>query len=128
ESDELIQQGLAEQVGAGNLTPTGHLLSRSALAEADAIRQVGDLAANVEARVYFVHVSSAEGVDAVAGLKRRRDLVFGETCVQYLFLDDSVYRRANGELWICSPPIRSTEHQFALWSALRAGILDVVST
>ncbi|MHB8502504.1 MAG: dihydropyrimidinase [Candidatus Acidiferrales bacterium] len=128
ESDDLIQRGIADQVAVGNLSPTGHALSRSPLAEAEAIRTVGDLALAAGARVYFVHVSSADGAEAVAELKRRRDAVVGETCVQYLFLDESVYGRPNGELWICSPPIRSAQHQAALWRALRAGILDAVST
>jgi dihydropyrimidinase len=128
ESDDVIQRGIADQVANKNLKPTGHALSRSPLAEADAIRNVGDLAAKAGTRVYFVHVSSADGADAVADLKRRRSAVVGETCVQYLFLDDSVYGRSDGERWICSPPIRSTQHQSALWSALRAGILDAVST
>jgi dihydropyrimidinase len=128
ETDDLIQRGVADQVAAGNLGPSGHLLSRPAAAEASAIRQVADLASRSGAQVYFVHVSSADGAQAIAEAKGRREQVLGETCVQYLLLDDSVYYRPDGELWICSPPIRSAGHQAALWDALRAGVLDVVST
>src|SRR5207247_2130947 len=128
ETDVLIQEGIAREVGAGNLGPRGHLSSRSARAEADAIAEVGAAAAAIGATVYFVHVSSKDGVEAVGEHKRLGRRVLAETCMQYLFLDDSVYDRLDGELWICSPPIRSTTHQAALWNGLVAGILDAVST
>jgi len=57
------------------------------------------------------HVSSAEGAEAVRQARRRGQAVQAKTCVHYLFLDDDVYDRPDGELWICSPPIRSQEHQ-----------------
>src|SRR6185437_11033265 len=125
---ELIQHGIAEQVAARNLGPDGHPRSRSARAEADAIEKVGMIAANAGADLYVVHVSSREGMEAVAALKRGRGGIVAETCTQYLFLDESVYRRPDGELWICSPPIRSLSDQAALWDGLVAGVFDVVST
>ena len=128
ETDDLIHDGIAREVAAGNLGPAGHLRSRSAAAEADAVRRVGALAAQNGAALYIVHVSSRDGMNAVAGLKRAGQDVVAETCVQYLFLDESVYGRPDGELWICSPPIRSSRDQAALWNGVQAGVFDAVST
>lgn len=128
ETDSLIEQGIATEVAAGRLGPRAHATSRTTLAEADAIRSIGDLAADAGARVYFVHVSSAAGAAAVSEQRRLGRSVLAETCTQYLFLDDSVYDRPGGELWICSPPIRPRRDQEELWHRLDDGTLDVVST
>jgi dihydropyrimidinase len=128
ETDGIIEAGVASQVTAGNLGPRGHLASRPAAAEEDAIIRVAGLAEKVGARVFFVHVSSGEGAEAVRATRLAGYPVQAETCVQYLFLDDSVYGRPDGELWICSPPIRSLEHQSALWTALEDGTLEIIST
>jgi dihydropyrimidinase len=45
-----------------------------------------------------------------------------------LFLDEGVYAREDGELWVCSPPIRSTEDREALWRLLGDKALEIVST
>ena len=128
ETDGIIEAAMADEVAAGHLGPRGHAASRPAVAEEDAIIKVADLAGKAGARVFFVHVSSAEGAEAVRQARRRGQAVLAETCVHYLFLDDDVYDRPDGELWICSPPIRSQEHQHALWNALEDNTFDLVST
>lgn len=128
ETAALINAGIADQVGRGMLEPPGHLHSRTARAEADAIETVAAFARREDARVFFVHVSSDEGAAALRQARLDGSGVLGETCVQYLFLDAGVYDRPDGELWICSPPVRERRHQVALWQALREGVLDLVST
>jgi len=128
ETESLIQKGIADCVAAGNLTPYAHLLSRSALAEADAVRSICDLAAETDIPVYIVHVSSAEGAAEVRERRISGQRVYAETCTQYLYLDDATYHRPHGELWVCSPPIREHKHQEALWKALAAGTFDIIST
>jgi dihydropyrimidinase len=115
-------------VAGGRLGPSGHAASRSAHAEALAIRTIAEMGGELAARLFFVHVSSAEGVDAVRWARGQGGRVNAETCIQYLLLDDGVYDRPDGELWICSPPIRSQADQRALWEALEDGTLDLVST
>ena len=56
--------------------------------------------------------------------------IHGETCPQYLLLEDSVYDRLDfeGAAFVIAPPIRPRGHQETVWSALKAGILQVVAT
>jgi dihydropyrimidinase len=128
EANDVIEAGIAGEVTAGRLGPRGHATSRSAQAEALAIRAVAEMGAEFSTRLFFVHVSSAEGVDAVRWARAQGWPVNAETCVQYLLLDDRVYDRPDGELWVCSPPIRSQADQQALWEGLGDGTLDLVST
>src|SRR5207302_754026 len=75
ETDGIIEAAMADEVAAGHLGPRGHAASRPAVAEEDAIIKVADLAGKAGARVFFVHVSSAEGAEAVRQARRR-----GQAC------------------------------------------------
>lgn len=128
ETDSLVREGIDEAVRRAELGPRGHAMSRTPLAENDAVRSISDLALDTAATVYFVHISSAPSVATLAERRGRGERIFSETCPHYLFLDESVYDRPAGQRWICSPPIRSAAHRAALWDGLRAGVIDAVSS
>jgi dihydropyrimidinase len=56
--------------------------------------------------------------------------VFAETCPQYLYLslDDLARPGFEGAKYVASPPLRTPDHQAALWRGLRTDDLSVVST
>ncbi len=80
--------------------------------------------------LYFVHVSSAEALDAIADARRSGLPVFAETCPHYLYLDVAELDRPweEGTDFVCAPPLRTREHRDRLWWALSAGDLSVVSS
>ncbi|WP_049569065.1 dihydropyrimidinase [Nocardiopsis sp. SBT366] len=124
--DVLVEQALAE----GRTDPRYHGEVRRALLESEATHRAIQLARVAGAPLYVVHVSATE---AVAELARARDLglnVFGETCPQYLFLstDNLAEPGFEGAKYVCSTPLRPSEHQEHLWRALRTNDLSVVST
>ena len=94
-------------------------------AEAIAVNTAARLAAIAGVRLYVVHVSSAEGLAEVAGLRAAGHDVIGETTSPYLCLDTT---DANGLLLKMVPPIRDPEHRAALWEGLRAGVLTSIGT
>jgi dihydropyrimidinase len=128
ETDSMVRAGIAVALERGQLGPLGHAASRTPEAEADAVGAIADLAASAGARVYFVHISSAQSVAVIRARRAAGARIFAETCPHYLFLDGEVYARHDGQRWICSPPIRSAEHRLALWDGLRDGVLDTVSS
>ena len=55
----------------------------------------------------------------------------GETCPQYLGLNDAVYDPEGGfevAKFVCSPPIRDIDQVEALWSTVEDGLLQQVSS
>ncbi|MGW4376972.1 dihydropyrimidinase [Streptomyces albidoflavus] len=80
--------------------------------------------------LYFVHVSSAEALDAIADARRRGLPVYAETCPHYLHLDAAELDRPweEGADYVCAPPLRTQEHRERLWWALAADDLSVVSS
>jgi dihydropyrimidinase len=110
--------------------PVYHALARPAVAEAEAIQRALALAQAAGARLYVVHVSSAAGAQAIRAARRRGLPAFGETCAQYLLLDESELARPDfqGAKFVCSPPLRAAEDRAALWQALAADELQTVGS
>ena len=103
-------------------------LSHPAFTETEAVGRVSALAAAACAPVYFVHLS-ARGSAAIIKAGRAMGLkVMGETCPQYLALNDSRFKGKGGHLYSCCPPLRARADNEALWRAAAAGELQVIAT
>lgn len=107
-----------------------HSLSRPDLVEKEAVSRVIDFAAMTGARVYIVHVSTREAKQVIGRAKEQGLDIYGETCPQYLLLDESCYELPEFESakYVLSPPLRKKDNQLPLWQGLREGVLDTVST
>ncbi len=119
-----------EAVAAGHTAPLYHAMTRPAMLEGEAAQRAIMLAALTEAPLYVVHVSCASSLHAVAAARVKGLPVWGETCPQYLYLDDSCYTKPGfeGAKFVCTPPMRSDADQEALWLGLERRQLQVVST
>ena len=130
ENWDVITTLIARNLAAGRTTPRWHPRSRPAELEGEAAGRVIDIATYVGAPVHIFHVSCAATVERIAAAKARGLPVTGETCPQYLYLTDEAYDRPGvaGALPVCSPPLRPATDRDALWRALSAGALDLVTT
>ncbi len=110
--------------------PAYHALARPALAEVEAIQRALALAQAAGAALYVVHVSTAAGADAIQAAWQRGQLAFGETCPQYLLLDEGELARPDfeGARFVCSPPLRTAVDREALWKALAEDVLQTVGS
>jgi dihydropyrimidinase len=122
-----ISQRLVE---AGHKEPRYHAISHPALAEEEAINRAITLAKFVDAPLLIVHVSTPGGAELVQKARLSGAKIFGETCPQYLFLtrDDLDRPGMEGAKFMCSPPVRDSATQAALWRHLQAGTFSVVSS
>jgi allantoinase len=125
----MVHAELPERIGAapdnGRTRYATYLASRPASAEVEAIELVARLAAEYEARVHIVHVSSAEGIAAIRAARRRGVRMTAETCPHYLTFAAEEIPDGATELK-CAPPIRDASTRDALWSALEVGDLDMI--
>jgi allantoinase len=104
-----------------------YLATRPASMELDAIRLMIRLAEEFRARVHIVHVSSKEGVDAIASAKADWVPITAETCPHYLtFAAEEIPDGATE--FKCAPPIRDASHRAALWDGLDRGSIDAIVT
>lgn len=117
-------------VERGYVQPKYHAISHPRLAEVEAINRVIAMAEFLDQPLMIFHVSTAEGVRVVREARGRGLKIFAETCPQYLFLTRRDLDRPGleGAKWMCSPPVRETSDQDALWRALALGDLQTVSS
>ncbi|NLI77385.1 MAG: dihydropyrimidinase [Candidatus Riflebacteria bacterium] len=113
---------------AGDLGIAALPRTRPLFTEVEAITRLGHLARATGAPTYVVHVSSGAGADAIRDARRQGAPLFGETCPQYLFLDDTVFDGPRGQDFGCCPPVRPPGQAAGLWRGLREGHLQVLAT
>ncbi|MFI5291466.1 MAG: dihydropyrimidinase [Candidatus Limnocylindrales bacterium] len=119
----------ADLVESGTTEPIGHGLARYPIFEGEATNRVIRLAEAADVPVYIVHLSARDALAAVREARDRGVGAFAETCPQYLFLSlDDLGNGFDGAKFVCSPPLRSADHQDELWSGLIKDDLQVVST
>jgi dihydropyrimidinase len=129
ENGPVIDIVAADLVAAGKTDPLYHGIARYPVFEGEATNRVIRLAEAAQVPVYIVHLSSADALEAVRDARDRGSMAFAETCPQYLFLSlDDLGNGFEGAKFVCSPPLRTPEHQDQLWTGLRKDDLQVVST
>jgi len=130
ENNEMIKWVSQRLLDAGHTEPRYHAVSHPALAEEEAINRAITLARLVDAPLLIVHVSTPGGAEMVRGARQSGARIFGETCPQYLFLtrDDLDRPGREGAKFICSPPLRDTATQEALWRHVQSGTFSLVSS
>ena len=119
----------AQTVDAGTTDPIGHGLARKAVFEGEATNRVIRLAEAAGVPVYIVHLSAKEAMAEVRAARDRGSKAYAETCPQYLFLSlDDLGHGFDGAKFVCSPPLRTADHQDDLWNGLVKDDLQIVST
>ena len=124
--DYLIGQALSE----GNTDPIYHARTRPSVLEGEATGRAAKLTALADSQLYVVHVTCSEAVQQIAESRNQGLEVWGETCPQYLLLDETYLERPNfeGAKYVWSPPLREAWHQNVLWNALKNGQLQTVGS
>jgi dihydropyrimidinase len=124
EDDTVIQAATEPLVRQGHTEPYYHGLSRPAAAEKRACQQIIKIADETGCPVYIVHLSSAAGLTVL----QDHPQVWLETCPQYLLLDEAVYHRDDGRMFVASPPLRQPADREALWQGVRNGSIHTIGT
>ena len=130
ENDGIIKELRDAVKGPDNKKVISHALTRPAVAEADCVNRLSYMSSITDAAFLAVHVTCEEALNEVKIGKKKGYKVFAETCPQYLYFDDSVYKKKFEEAskYVCAPPIRKKKDVAALWKALNDGSIDIVST
>ena len=126
---DVIDNHIAKFRSEGKLAPIYHYLSQPEVTEAEASKRFCDLAHYADVPGYIVHMTCEGAVEAIRESYHRNQIVQGETCIQYLILDASLYeKKFEGAKWVMSPPLREKKDQEYLWSAINQGVVNVVAT
>jgi dihydropyrimidinase len=123
--DDLVNKNKKE----GNLSPLYHYLSQPEITETEASERFVDMAHATGCTSYIVHVSCEGALNAIRNATKRNQQVFGETCIQYLTIDASLYEKGfESAKWVMSPPLRQKKDQTTLWAGINQGLIETVAT
>ena len=85
------------------------------------------LAQYTGANVHLAHISTAQSMEAIFQAKGNRVPVTAETCLHYLFLDESAVEGYNTSAKV-NPPLRTPEDVEKVREALSNGTIDILTT
>ena len=128
ENGLLIDYLTDQATKSGDIGITALPKTRPVFSESEAISRVCGFAKHTGCKTHIVHVSSGDGAEALKQARHSGAPVTGETCPQYLYLDDSVFNKPNGHYWGCCPPVRPLGQQENIWKCLADKDLSMVAT
>ncbi|MCD7951957.1 MAG: amidohydrolase family protein [Synergistaceae bacterium] len=101
---------------------------RPGYCEAEAVKRILALSRAAGVAAYIVHLSTKEALEEVILARRAGQLVYAETCPQYLTLTEERYNRENCLDYVMAPPLRKQGDCNRLWRAIAQGDIDTVGT
>ncbi|MBN1224643.1 MAG: dihydropyrimidinase [Candidatus Aminicenantes bacterium] len=128
EDNDIIETNIRQMIEEGKTQSINHARSRPIEAENRAIRKCIRLAEETGGRIFIVHMSSAEGMEAVGRARAEGRDILAETCTHYLIFTEKMLERDDGIKWICSPPLRDEKNQALLWQGIRDGRISMVTS
>lgn len=125
---EYVTGFLAERIQAeGRIDRQSWSDSRPPATELEADKRAIYWAKVTGGTLHIVHVTIADGVQAVDQAKREGVNVTVETCPHYLFFDNDDFLRI-GPAAKCAPPIREREGVEKLWVCVLSGMVDTIAS
>ncbi|WNR46758.1 dihydropyrimidinase [Paenibacillus roseipurpureus] len=130
ENGDVIDYLIKEALEAGQTDPIYHALTRPSVIEGEATGRAAKLTGMANSQLYVVHVTCEEAVQQITEARNKGVDIWGETCPQYLMLDQTHLEKPDfeGAKYVWSPPLRPKEHQDALWTALKTGQLQTLGS
>jgi dihydropyrimidinase len=127
EDGEIIDRRTAQQIAVGKISPTDFLYAHPPEVEYLAVEKALNMGRLTGCPLYILHISTPKAVEMIQEARSQGQQVWVETCPQYLELTDDMLSTF-GPLAKVSPPLRTTYETRALWTQLKAGKIDVVSS
>ncbi|MFD2658603.1 dihydropyrimidinase [Gracilibacillus thailandensis] len=130
ENGRVIDQLIDEALNNNNTDPINHACTRPPGLEAEAVARALRIAEVTEAPTYIVHISSEEAMEEFIRAKERGVQAFGETCPQYLVLNENYLKKDAKEAvkYICSPPLRTLKDQKILWNNINSEMISTIGS
>ncbi|MED4070460.1 dihydropyrimidinase [Priestia endophytica] len=130
ENGDVIEYLTEKALKEGKTDPIYHALTRPPELEGEATGRAAVLTEMANSQLYVVHVTCQEAATKIAEARRRGVDIWGETCPQYLVLDQSYLEKESfeGAKYVWSPPLREKKNLDYLWKAIQNGELQTIGS
>lgn len=119
-NEEKLKQ--AKKIGTADF-----LRAHTEVVELKAIQRLLKISQQTDVRLHFCHVSTEEGLNAIAEAKKSGRKVTCEVTPNHLLLSSDDLKQY-GQLAIMAPPLRDKTHVQALWKGLENGDVDALGS
>ncbi|MGD0496695.1 MAG: dihydroorotase family protein [Candidatus Bathyarchaeia archaeon] len=127
EDEQMLKRGEGELQRRRQNDVAAFLKAHSENVELRAATRVLDMVKQGNFPVHFCHVSTQNGLRAIAAGKKSGMLISCEVTPHHLLLTADDLKRA-GTLGVTMPPVREKQHAEALWEGVRNGWVDIVAS
>ena len=127
ENAQLVRYFTDKVRGEGRSDPAAHMDARPPICEEDSIRKLILFSKWTGGRIHIVHLAAKEGVELIKEARSRGLKVTAETCPHYLLLNSKDYGKYGTAIKV-NPPIRSEQHQKALWQGVFEGVISTLGS
>jgi dihydropyrimidinase len=128
ENVSMIEFLREEALRKGNRSAIYHARTRPPITEAETVNRAIFLASSLGVPYFNFHLAIKEGVNMFRKARYEGLPMYAETCTHYLVNSEEDLKGEDGINYICTPPLRTKEHQEALWKGLSDGALSLVSS
>ncbi len=125
EDEALLKKSYKKFEDKDGLSVFDHPTIRSPEVALKATKRLIAIAKSSGRKVHILHISTKEEMDF---LKDKKDFCTIEVTPQHLSLSAPDCYDVNGSFAQMNPPIRTKDHQDALWKALLSGLVDVAGS
>jgi dihydropyrimidinase len=101
--------------------------TRPDVLEAEAINRAIAMAEVTDCALYIPHVSAAKALIPIRRARAEGQVVYAETCPQYLTLTEEILWKRGPQAKI-GPPLRTAEDNEGLWRGIQGGTIDAVAS
>jgi dihydroorotase len=127
EDKAMIATSEAKLKQAQKNAPADYLRAHTETVELKAIQRLLKLSEGTDVHLHFCHISTKEGLGAIAEAKAAGRKVTCEVTPNHLILSSDDLQRY-GSLVIMAPPLRDRTHVDALWRGLENGSVDTLGS
>ncbi|MGA3191007.1 MAG: dihydroorotase family protein [Candidatus Bathyarchaeia archaeon] len=127
EDEQTLKRAEAELQRRRQNDVAAFLKAHSEKVELRAVTRVLDTVKQGNVHVHFCHVSTLEGLGAIAAGKKSGMPISCEATPHHLLLTVDDLKKA-GTLGVTMPPVRDKQHAEALWEGVRNGWVDIVAS
>ncbi|MGC8837632.1 MAG: dihydropyrimidinase [Anaerolineae bacterium] len=101
--------------------------TRPDVLEAEAVNRVIAMAQVAGCALYIPHISAAKALEPIRRARASGQVVYAETCPQYLTLTEEVLWKVGPQAKI-GPPIRTPQDREGLWAGIQDGTIDAIAS
>lgn len=101
--------------------------TRPDVLEAEAVNRAIAMAQVAGCALYVPHISAAKALEPIRRAREAGQVVYAETCPQYLTLTEEILWKVGPQAKI-GPPLRTPQDREGLWAGIQDGTIDAIAS